>query len=205
MEALRTSTGQDILSAFGVPPALFEARGDGSGQREAWRRFAYSVVQALAALIQAELRAKLHMAAEVGLDALHAADEDGRSRAMARRSASLQGAAGSGYRGRRGTPAGGVVVKAGNDSPGPLAEEILNNRIRTRVPEADLALAVIERAALDRDREFFKGPGLDCRLQLAGVCLTPDTIRRRIREGALSRVRRRSEIRRVFNGRNAAA
>lgn len=85
MAALRTDAGRDICAAFGVPPALFEARGDGSGQREAWRRFWAGTVQPLAATVQAELRAKLDPMAVVNLDAMRASDEDGRSRAVARR------------------------------------------------------------------------------------------------------------------------
>ena len=85
MEALRTSTGRDISAAFGVSPVLFSERGDGTGQREAWRRFVFSTVAPLARMIQAELRAKLDAAAVVSIDELRAADEDGRSRAVMRR------------------------------------------------------------------------------------------------------------------------
>ena len=89
-EALRVDTGRDILAAFGVPPALFEARGDGAGQRESWRRFWLGTMAPLAVQIQAEIRAKLDPMAVVGLEALRAADEDSRSRAVARRAAAFK-------------------------------------------------------------------------------------------------------------------
>lgn len=85
LEALRTDAGRDILSAYGVPPALFEARGDGSGQREAWRRFWLGTVAPLAKMIEAECREKLDPAASITLDALRAADVDANSRAVSRR------------------------------------------------------------------------------------------------------------------------
>ena len=84
-DALRSQIGRDILGAFGIPPALFAERGDGAGAREAWRRFWLGTVQPLARLIQAECRAKLDPSCIVTLDALRASDEDGRSRAVARR------------------------------------------------------------------------------------------------------------------------
>ena len=84
-DALRSAVGRDICAAFGVPVALFAERGDGAGQREAWRRFWLGTVQPLALLVQAECKAKLDDSAAVTLDALRAADEDGRSRAVMRR------------------------------------------------------------------------------------------------------------------------
>ena len=85
LEPLRLDTGRDILSAFGVPPALFEARGDGSGQRESWRRFWLGTIAPLARMIEAECREKLDPACIVSLDALRAADVDANSRAVTRR------------------------------------------------------------------------------------------------------------------------
>ena len=84
-DALRSAVGRDICAAFGVPVSLFAERGDGAGQREAWRRFWLGTVQPLALLVQAECKAKLDPSCIVTLDALRAADEDGRSRAVARR------------------------------------------------------------------------------------------------------------------------
>ena len=85
VEALRTDTGRDVLAAFGIPPALFAERGDGAGQREAWRRFWLGTVQPLAVQIQAEVREKLHPDVSIGLETLRAGDEDGRSGAVMRR------------------------------------------------------------------------------------------------------------------------
>ena len=84
-ESLRTSTGQDIVNAYGIPPVIFDARGDGSARREAYRQFMLSTVAPVGALLQAELRDKLDDAAAVGFDALAAHDVDARSRAVARR------------------------------------------------------------------------------------------------------------------------
>ena len=84
-DALRSAVGRDICAAFGVPVSLFAERGDGAGQREAWRRFWLGTVQPLALLVQAECKAKLDPSCVVSLGALRAADEDSRSRAVARR------------------------------------------------------------------------------------------------------------------------
>ena len=89
-DALRSAVGRDICSAFGVPPALFAERGDGAGQRESWRRFWLGTVAPLARLIEAECKAKLDPSCMVTLDALRAADEDGRSRAVARRATAFK-------------------------------------------------------------------------------------------------------------------
>ena len=83
--SLRGDLIVEVLSAFGVPPALYATAGDGSGQREAWRRFWAGTMQPLARMLEHELRAKLDPRAAVTLDALRASDEDGRSRAVARR------------------------------------------------------------------------------------------------------------------------
>ena len=83
--ALRTQTGQDICAAFGVPPTLFNASGDGAGQREAWRRFWAGTIAPIGRVIESECKMKLDPAALVSFDALRASDEDGRSRAVSRR------------------------------------------------------------------------------------------------------------------------
>ena len=78
MEGLRTSAGRDVLSAFGVPPALFEARGDGAGQVASWQRFLTSTVAPMARLIETELRLKLEPLATVSTGELRT--DDGRER-----------------------------------------------------------------------------------------------------------------------------
>lgn len=88
--ALRTEVGENICAAYGVPPTLFSATGDGAGQREAWRRFWVGTVAPIGRMIEAEVRRKLDPAAEVSFDALRASDEDGRSRAVSRRAAAAK-------------------------------------------------------------------------------------------------------------------
>ena len=90
VEALRTHVGQEIVAAFGVPPALIAEGADGTAQRESWRRFWLGTVAPIGRMIEAELRAKLDMDAMVSFGALAAADEDGRSRAIARRATAFK-------------------------------------------------------------------------------------------------------------------
>jgi len=85
MAEARREVGNDILAAYGVPPTLWAERSDGTGAREAWRRFVLSVVMPLGKLIQEELRAKLDDRASVRFDELRALDVDANSRATARR------------------------------------------------------------------------------------------------------------------------
>ena len=89
-EALRTQAGRDLAGAFGVPPALLNASGDGAGQREAWRRFWIATVAPIGRVMETELRAKLDGNATVAFEALRASDEDGRSRAVSRRAAAFK-------------------------------------------------------------------------------------------------------------------
>ena len=79
----RTDTGRDVLSACGVPPGLFEASGDGTGQREGYRRFLHSGLRPLARIVESELRVKLE-APDLTLDLseLGAADVAGRARSF---------------------------------------------------------------------------------------------------------------------------
>ena len=84
-EGLRSQLGQDILAAYGIPPNLFSETGDGAGAREAWRRLWLATIQPLAEVLVAELRLKLDDNASISLEALRAADEDQRSRAVSRR------------------------------------------------------------------------------------------------------------------------
>ena len=111
MEGLRTDVGRDILAAFGVSPVLFSERGDGTGQREAWRRFVYSTVAPLARTIAGELRAKVDPTAMVNITELRAADEDGRSRAVMRRAAAVQDAGGHRHGAGQSADACGTIMK----------------------------------------------------------------------------------------------
>ena len=90
MPTLRSDVGQEICAAFGVPPALVAEGSDGTAQRESWRRFWLGTVAPLGRMIEAELRLKLDPLATVAFEALAAADEDGRSRAIARRATAFK-------------------------------------------------------------------------------------------------------------------
>ena len=79
---LRRDAGLGILGACGVPPGLF-AGGDGTAQRESWRRFLHGTLQPLARQTAVELSAKLDAPdLEFNLDRLFASDLSGRARAL---------------------------------------------------------------------------------------------------------------------------
>ena len=79
---LLTRSGLEVANACGVPPSLFSVRGDGTAQRESFRRLLHSTVQPLARLVAAELTAKLEAPIAFNFDALFAADLSGRARAF---------------------------------------------------------------------------------------------------------------------------
>ena len=82
LATLRSDAAQAVLSACGTPIELMTA-GDGTGQREAWRRFLHGTVQPLAACVAAELAAKLDTPSlTLGFDKLFASDLSGRARAF---------------------------------------------------------------------------------------------------------------------------
>ena len=56
---LRGASSMDILAACGVPPGLASDKAEGSGQREAWRRFSVGTIQPAARLVAEELSDKL--------------------------------------------------------------------------------------------------------------------------------------------------
>ena len=71
----------EVLSACGVPPALFSERSDGTAQRESFRRYLHSTLDSTAKVIAAELSTKLGTEVDIDLSAIHAADVQGRARA----------------------------------------------------------------------------------------------------------------------------
>ena len=77
---LARNAERSVLATCGVPVELAEA-GDGTGQREAWRRFLFGSVAPLAKIVTEELAAKL--SPEIGMDfeELRASDLAGRARA----------------------------------------------------------------------------------------------------------------------------
>ena len=78
---LRTAIETTIAAACGIPPALVSAGADGTAQRESYRRWLHGSVRPLAALVEAELSAKLEQPVRLSFDSLHAADVQGRARA----------------------------------------------------------------------------------------------------------------------------
>lgn len=58
LRAIRSDVGMAVCATTGVPPALFEAKADGTSKREAWRRFAHGTVAPVARLIASELADK---------------------------------------------------------------------------------------------------------------------------------------------------
>ena len=90
MRALRRDLRDEMASLFGIPATLFDPRGEGSSAREGWRRWWVGTMAPVALMVQDELKMKLDPAATVGLGALRASDEDGRSRAISRRATAAQ-------------------------------------------------------------------------------------------------------------------
>ena len=70
-----------ILAACGVPIELV-SESEGTGQREAWRRFLHGTIQPLADTFAAELSKVTRSPARVSFDALFASDIAGRARAF---------------------------------------------------------------------------------------------------------------------------
>ena len=82
LATLRSDAAQAVLSACGVPVELVTP-GDGTGQREAWRRFLHGCVQPLASCVATELAAKLDTPGlMLNFDRLFASDLSGRARAF---------------------------------------------------------------------------------------------------------------------------
>ena len=82
LPALRSDAALSVYAACGVPASLLTLPADGTGQREAWRRFLHGSVSPVATMVAAELGAKLD-APDLRLDfsTLFAADVSGRARA----------------------------------------------------------------------------------------------------------------------------
>ena len=80
LEALRTSVGQAVLSACGVPAAL-ATDADGTAARAGWARFVQSSCAGTARIVASELRRKLGVEVEIDFSRLFAHDVVGRSRA----------------------------------------------------------------------------------------------------------------------------
>ena len=75
---LRGQAFESVLSACGVPAELAVSGSQGTGQREAWRRFLHGTIQGAAAVISQELSRKLEVEVKLSFNALFASDLSGR-------------------------------------------------------------------------------------------------------------------------------
>ena len=78
---LRSDTSKAVLAACGVPVELV-ALADGTGQREAYRRFLFGSVLPLARMVERELAEKLETDVRLDFSELMASDLAGRARAF---------------------------------------------------------------------------------------------------------------------------
>ena len=78
LPSLRTEAAASVLSACGVPVSL-ATDADGTGQREAWRRFVMGSVEPLLEIVKMEIEAKLDRPVSFNLDRLWAHDLAGRA------------------------------------------------------------------------------------------------------------------------------
>ena len=81
LERLRSESGMAVLTACGVPVSL-ATDADGTSQRESWRRFVLSSCAGVAALVTAELTAKLGTPVHIGFEGLWAHDLVGRAQSF---------------------------------------------------------------------------------------------------------------------------
>ena len=77
---LRGQAFESVLSACGVPAELAVSGSQGTGQREAWRRFLHGTIQGASAVIAQELSRKLETNVKLTFNQLFASDLAGRSR-----------------------------------------------------------------------------------------------------------------------------
>ena len=76
-----SGSARALVEAMGVPSGLFEASTEGTAQRESLRRFAHGTLLPMARIIEAEMALKA-LAVSFDFAPLHAADAQGRSRAV---------------------------------------------------------------------------------------------------------------------------
>ena len=79
---LRSDSHNAVLSACGIPPALFSAGSQANSAREALRQFLHTGVAPNARVIEAEARDKLMADVSLDFTGLHAADIQGRARSF---------------------------------------------------------------------------------------------------------------------------
>ena len=78
---LRADVERSILAAAGVPSELVIPSSGGGDSREAWRRFLYSTIAPIGAIMSSEL-ARIGLESEIHFDELRASDLAGRARAF---------------------------------------------------------------------------------------------------------------------------
>ena len=83
LPTLRSDAALAVLAACQVPGALFD-HSDGTAQREAWRRWAMGPLAGLAAIVEAELAAKLEQPVRLDFSGLWAHDIQGRAASFAK-------------------------------------------------------------------------------------------------------------------------
>lgn len=116
--SLNSEAAKGVLGACGVPVELLTG-GDGTGQREAWRRFLFGTVGPLGKLVAAELTRKLEVPVSIEWDELRASDLQGRARAvgsLVKAGASLESAASAAGLEALEVQQGPVSVNAGQPS-----------------------------------------------------------------------------------------
>ncbi len=79
--ALRLDVARSIVAACGIPAELLDA-GEGTGAREALRRFLHTTLAPTARVIEVEASAKLDVEVKLDFEALFATDLTGRARAF---------------------------------------------------------------------------------------------------------------------------
>ena len=79
---LRNAGHDAMLGACGVPAAMFAAKTDASGAREALRQFLHTTLQPIGELVSAEASEKLEVPVSFDFARLSAADVQGRARAF---------------------------------------------------------------------------------------------------------------------------
>ena len=73
---------QAVWAAAGIPPSLFAAQGEASGQREAWRRYTLSTLANLGAIVSEEASMKLGMDVQLSFEKLRGPDIQSSARAF---------------------------------------------------------------------------------------------------------------------------
>ena len=82
--ALHRQAFDVLVAAYGISPAIFDPRSDGTSKRESWRQSLHGVIQPLGRIAAAELASKLEAEGlAFSFEKLFASDVTGRARAAA--------------------------------------------------------------------------------------------------------------------------